>query len=143
MTTFTTNLLQFGNNVGVEVPDDVVASFGAGKRVPVEVTIAGCSYPSTIAVMGGHHLVPVAAAIGKAAGMAGDETHEVSLVHGTSARDIPIPDDLATALDAADVRRAFDALSPSRRTEHGRSVTGAKTEEARQSRIAEVIDGLN
>jgi len=45
MASFTTTLLMFGNNVGIEVPPAVVESFGAGKRVPVIVTIAGYSYP--------------------------------------------------------------------------------------------------
>lgn len=61
MPSFTTTLLLNGNNVGIEVPEDVVLSFGVGKRVPVIVTIAGYSYPSTIAVMGGQYLVPMAA----------------------------------------------------------------------------------
>ena len=41
VTTFRTTLLQNGNNVGIEVPDEVVESFGAGKRVPVKVTVNG------------------------------------------------------------------------------------------------------
>lgn len=53
MVTFSTTLLQLGNNVGIEVPEDIVLGFGVGKRVPVIVTIAGYSYPSTTAVMGG------------------------------------------------------------------------------------------
>lgn len=71
MPSFTTTLLLTGNNVGIEVPEDVVLSFGAGKRVPVIVTIAGYSYPSTIAVMGGQYLLPMAAEHRKAAGVAG------------------------------------------------------------------------
>lgn len=142
MPTFTTTLAQFGNNVGIEVPEDIVASFDAGKRIPVEVTIAGYSYPSTIAVMGGRYLVPVAAAVRKAAGVAGGETHEVTLIHDTSTRDTPVPEDLAAALDAAGVRKAFDALAPSHRKEHVRSVTDAKTPETRQRRIAKVVEGL-
>ena len=61
MPSFITTLLLSGNNVGIVVPEDVVLGFGAGKRVPVIVTIAGYSYPSTVAVMGGQYLVGVAA----------------------------------------------------------------------------------
>jgi len=71
MPSFTTTLLLTGNNVGIEIPEDVVWGFGAGKRVPVIVTIAGYTYPSTIAVMGGRYLLPVAAEHRKAAGVAG------------------------------------------------------------------------
>lgn len=142
MTSFTTTLLQFGNNVGIEVPEEVVASFGAGKRVPVEVTIAGYSYPSTIAVMGGRYLLPVAKQHRLAAGVAGGETHEVTLVHDTSARDTPVPDDLAEALASAGLREKFDALAPSHRKEHVRSVTDAKAEATRQRRIQKVLEAL-
>ena len=142
MASFTTTLLLSGNNVGIVVPQEVVESFGAGKRVPVIVTIEGYSYPSTIAVMGGQYLVGIAAVHREAAGVAGGETHEVTLTHDTSARDTPLPDDLAEALAAAGVRDAFDALAPSHRKEHVRSVIDAKTDATRQRRVDKVLDAL-
>jgi len=142
MPSFTTTLLLTGNNVGIDVPEDVVWGFGAGKRVPVIVTIAGYTYPSTIAVMGGRYLLPVAAEHRKAAGVAGGETHEVTLVRDPSLRDTPLPDDLADALTAAGLREKFAALAPSHRKEHVRSVTEAKAEATRQRRIEKVIDAL-
>jgi hypothetical protein len=142
MPSFTTTLLLTGNNVGIVVPEEVVESFGAGKRVPVIVTINGYSYPSTIAVMGGQYLVGVATVHREAAGVAGGETHEVTLTHDTSARDTPVPDDLAEALAAAGLRAAFDALAPSHRKEHVRSVTDAKAEATRQRRIEKVVAAL-
>lgn len=143
MPSFTTTLLLTGNNVGIEVPPDIVESFGAGKRVPVQVTIAGYTYSSTIAVMGGRFLVPVSAAVRKAAGVAGGETHEVTLVHDTSERATPLPDDLADALAAAGLRARFDALAPSHRKEHVRSVTEAKTDATRVRRIEKVVEALS
>jgi hypothetical protein len=143
MPSFTTTLILNGNNVGIEVPEDVVLSFGAGKRVPVIVTIAGYSYPSTIAVMGGQYLLPVAAEHRTAAGVAGGETHEVTLTHDTSHRDTPVPQDLAAALSAAGVGEKFAALAPSHRKEHVRSVTDAKTDATRQRRIEKVVEALS
>lgn len=143
MPSFTTTLFLDGNNVGIEVPEDVVESFDAGKRVPVIVTIAGYSYPSTIAVMGGRYLIPLAREHRVAAGVAGGETHEVTLVHDTSPRITPVPDDLAEALAAAGLRERFDALAPSHRKEHVRSVTDAKTDATRQRRIAKVVEALS
>jgi len=140
---FTTTLLLNGNNVGIEVPEDVVLGFGVGKRVPVIVTIAGYSYPSTIAVMGGQYLLPVAAEHRKAAGVAGGETHEVTVVHDPSPRDTLVPDDLAEALTAAGVREKFAALAPSHRKEHVRTVTDAKSEATRQRRIEKVVEALS
>ncbi len=142
MPSFTTTLLLNGNNVGIVVPEDVVLSFAAGKRVPVIVTIAGYSYPSTIAVMGGQYLVVVTSEHRRAAGVAGGETHEVTLTHDTSARDTPVPDDLATALADAGLTESFAALAPSHRKEHVRSVTDAKSEATRQRRIEKVVEAL-
>jgi hypothetical protein len=55
MPTFRTTLWSAGgNNVGIVVPDEILASFGAGKRVPLVVTIDGrYSYRTTTAMMGG------------------------------------------------------------------------------------------
>ena len=142
MPSFITTLLLSGNNVGIVVPEDVVLGFGAGKRVPVIVTIAGYSYPSTVAVMGGQYLVGVAAEHRRAAGVAGGETHEVTLTHDTSARDTPVPDDLAEALSKTGLSETFAALAPSHRKEHVRSVTDAKSDATRQRRVEKVVEAL-
>lgn len=48
----------FRRIVGIVVPDEVVAAFGRGKRVPVVVTIDGqYRYRNTIASMGGRFLI--------------------------------------------------------------------------------------
>ncbi len=143
MPSFTTTLTPDGNNVGIEVPEDVVLGFGVGRRVPVIVTIAGYSYPSTTAVMGGKYWVPLAAEHRRAAGVAGGETHEVTLTHDTSERVSQVPDDLAEALARAGLREAFDALAPSYRKAHVRSVTDAKSEATRQRRVQKVVDALS
>ena len=41
-----------GGVLFVEIPEKVVAKLGAGKRVPVRVTLNGAKYRSTIAVYG-------------------------------------------------------------------------------------------
>ncbi|NRQ49638.1 YdeI/OmpD-associated family protein [Aeromicrobium stalagmiti] len=142
MTTFHTVLLQMGNNVGIEVPEDVVLGFEAGRRVPVTVEVNGYVYASTIASMGGRFLVPVSKAVREAAGVTGGEAYDVTLEHDTSTRTPDVPDDLAAAIEAAGVRPAFDALPPSRSKEHVRSVTEAKAAETRSRRIDKVVASL-
>lgn len=142
MVTFSTTLLQLGNNVGIEVPEDIVLGFGVGKRVPVIVTIAGYSYPSTTAVMGGKFLLPLAKEHREASGVSGGNTHEVTLTHDTSSRETPVPDDLAEALGSAGVREVFDGLAPSKRKEHVRQVESAKAEATRERWIAKIVDSL-
>ena len=142
MATFRTTLLQQGNNVGIDIPEEVVLGFGAGKRVPVIVTINGYSYQSTVAVMGGKYLVGVNAAHREASGVVGGEEHEVTLEHDTAPRTVEVPPDLASALEDAGLREPFDGLAPSRRKEHVRSVQDAKTEATRQRRVAKVVETL-
>ncbi|MBM9466670.1 YdeI/OmpD-associated family protein [Nakamurella leprariae] len=142
MPTFRTTLFQDGNNVGIEVPAEVVEAFGAGKRVPVRVTVQQYSYDSTIAVMGGRFLIPLAASHRKAAGVAGGDEVTVTLEHDAAPRSVELPEDLAAALVEAGVRDAFDALAPSRRKEHVRAVTEAKAEATRQRRIVKVVEQL-
>ena len=51
---FHTTILQGGKTAtGIQVPDEVVAALGSGRRPPVKVTINGYTYRSTVAVMGG------------------------------------------------------------------------------------------
>ena len=140
--TFTTTLLQDGNNVGIEVPEDVVAGFEAGKRVPVKVTVNGYTYDSTVARMGGRYLLPLAKVHREAAGVAGGEQHEVTLEHDTGTRTVEVPADLAAALAEAGVREAFDRLAFTHRKEHVRAVLDAKAAATRERRIAKVVDAL-
>lgn len=82
MTIFTTVLeVTGGNNVGIVVPEDLVLSFGRGKRVPVIVTIdGGYTYQTTIGVMGGRYLVSFNAETRKRTGRGAGDQIEVELV---------------------------------------------------------------
>jgi hypothetical protein len=142
MPTFRTTLLQSGNNVGIEIPEQIVDGFGAGKRVPVTVRLNGYTYSSTVAVMGGKYLVGVSAAHRAAAGVAGGEEHEVTLEHDSAPRTVAVPDDLSTALAGAGLTGAFDGLAYSQRKEHARTVTEAKKPETRQRRVARIVEQL-
>jgi hypothetical protein len=74
--TFRGTLELFGKTAaGVVVPAELVTELGRGKRPPVTVTInGGYTYATTIAPMGGHFLVGVAAEhCGRAHIAAGDE----------------------------------------------------------------------
>jgi len=47
-----------GGVLFVEIPETIVKKLGAGKRVPVRVTLNGAKYRSTIAVYGGRYYLP-------------------------------------------------------------------------------------
>lgn len=139
MPTYRTVLLLNGNNVGIEVPEDVVLGLGRGKRPPVVVTVNGYTYRSTIAPMGARYLIPLAAVHREAAGVSGGEEHEVMLEFDDQPRTVDVPDDLAAALAEAGVREKFDALAFTHRKEHVRAVTEAKAQATCERRIAKVV----
>jgi hypothetical protein len=67
------------NATGLQVPDDVVEQLGAGKRPPVQVTVAGYTYRTTVAPMGGAFWVPLAAEHREAAGVAAEQEVDVGI----------------------------------------------------------------
>lgn len=143
MSTFTTTLLQSGNNVGIEIPDEVVAELG-GKRVPVLITLNGTYiYTSTTAVMGGKNLVGVNSEHRAASGVAGDDVVEVTMVRDDAPRIVEVPEALAVELAADPVAAAaWEKLAPSHRKEHARSITEAKAEETRARRVEKTMAKL-
>ena len=126
---------------GLQVPDDVVERLGAGKRPPVQVTVGGHTYRTTVAPMGGAYWVPLAAEHREAAGVAADDEVDVRIELDTAPREVVLPEDLANAMDGT-ARTAFDALAYSHQKEWVRWVQEAKRPETRASRIGQTVESL-
>ncbi|WP_420368931.1 DUF1905 domain-containing protein [Curtobacterium sp. L1-20] len=141
---FTTTVLQARKTAtGLPVPPSVIEALGSGKRPAVVVTIdGGYTYRSTVGVMNEQYLVPLSAAHREAAGVAAGDTVTVSLEVDTLPRPVDLPDDLATALQDAGVRAAFDTLSNSRQRALVDPVVAAKAPETRARRIEKAVEGL-
>jgi Bacteriocin-protection, YdeI or OmpD-Associated/Domain of unknown function (DUF1905) len=137
----TTVVLGGKTATGLQVPDEVVAALGAGKRPPVAVTVGGYTYRTTVAPMGGAFWVPLAAEHREAAGVAAGQDVDVRLELDTAPRESPLPDDLAAALDDG-ARAFFDGLAPSHRKEWVRWVEEAKKPETRAARISKTAESL-
>lgn len=145
MPTFRTTLLATGgNNVGIPVPEDVVLSFGVGKRVPVVVTIdGGYSYRNTISSMGGRSLISFNADTRAKTGKVGGDEVEVTLEHDTAPRTVEVPEALAVALAADPAASvAWEKLAPSHRKAHVMAILEAKSDETRDRRIAKTLAAL-
>src|SRR5215213_5191068 len=70
---FETTMLLTGNNTGIEVPPEMIDALGAGRTPPVTVTVNGYEYRSTVAVMGGRHLIPFSSDKRAATGIQGGD----------------------------------------------------------------------
>ncbi|GAA4544302.1 YdeI/OmpD-associated family protein [Pseudonocardia xishanensis] len=140
---FRTTVEQAGRTAtGLEVPAEVVDALGAGKRAPVSITLGAYVYRTTLAVMGGRHLVPLAAEHRTAAGVAAGDEVEVDIALDAAPRTVEVPADLAAALAEAGLRERFDELAFSARKEHVRSVESAKAEATRARRVQRIVDGI-
>ena len=139
---FRTTVAQNGKTAtGLQVPDDVVAALGAGKRPPVTVTLGGYGYRTTVAPMGGTFWIPLAAEHREAAGVRAGQEVDVRLELDTAPRETPLPEDLAAALDDG-ARTFFAGLAPSHRKEWVRWVEEAKKPETRAARIERTAEAL-
>jgi bacteriocin resistance YdeI/OmpD-like protein/uncharacterized protein DUF1905 len=138
---FRTTIQQSGKTAtGIRVPEEIVEGLGSGKRPAVKVTINGYTYRNTVAVLGGAYMVGVSAEHRAGAGVAGGDEVDVDIELDTAPREVTVPADFAAALDAEPkARHTFDGLSYSNKSWHVLQVTGAKTDETRQRRIAKSI----
>lgn len=138
--TFETTLTASGNNTGIVVPVSVIEQLGAGRRPPVVVDVNGFEYRSTVAVMGGQHLIGLSAAVRAATGLAAGDPIRVTLTVADSPRTVDMPADFASALDASEpARRFFDSLPNSLQRYHADNVNAAKSPDTRQRRIDKAI----
>jgi hypothetical protein len=141
---FRTTILQGDKTAtGIRVPEEVVEGLGAGKRPKVLVTIRGYTYRNSVAVMGGEYMIGVSAENRAGAGVAGGDEVDVDLELDTAPREVSVPADFATALDAEpEARRTFESLSYSNKSWHVLQIEGAKTDETRQRRITKSVATL-
>ncbi len=79
---FSTTMFQMGNNTAIEVPADVVAAFGAGKRPPVVVRVND-RVPIDRRPMGGMYLLPFSAER-RGSGIRGGDAIDVKLTLDTA-----------------------------------------------------------
>jgi hypothetical protein len=128
---------------GIEVPTDVVESLGGGKRPPVTVTVGGHTYRTTLAPMGGRHMIPLSAENREASGLvAGDEV-DVEIALDTAPREMKAPEDLAQAFRGSpDAEAFFESLSFSHKRGYVDWIVGAKKDETRQRRVVQAVEML-
>jgi hypothetical protein len=129
---------------GIEVPADVMAALGSGKRPKVMVTINGYSYPSSVGTMGGVSLIPVSAGVRDKAGVAAGDEADIDVVADAGPRTVEVPADFAAALDRVPAARgAFDKLSYTGQQRHVLAIAQAKTAATRERRVQKAIAELS
>ena len=86
---FQTILRSFGpNNTGIEVPEEVLAGLGRGRRVKVVATVNGYAYRTSVTPYAGLILIPFSSEHRAATGLKGGEPIEVDLVPDDAPREV-------------------------------------------------------
>lgn len=133
-----------GTTTGFVVPPAVVEALAAGKRPRVVATVAGYSWRTSIAPMGGRSWLGASAAVRQASGIAAGETHTVTVEVDTAPRTVEVPDDLAAALAAEPAAAAaWETLSFSNQRRYAEAVLAAKKPETRERRVASTVAELD
>ena len=128
---------------GIEVPAEIVAGLGGGKRPPVTATINGYAYRTTLGSMGGRSLISVSAQVRQDAGVAAGDVVDVDVELDEAPRTVTVPDDFAAALAAdAAAGAAFARMSYSHQLQHVLAIESARAPETRQRRIATAVADL-
>ena len=143
MIKYKTIIVQTGNNTGIYVPANILEKLNGGKRPLVKVTLNGYTYRSAVGKMGDKFMISLSAENRKNANVNGGDTLEVTVTLDTEPRTVEMPKDLQLALNKNQTVKAdFEKLAPSKKKAFVLSVTDAKTEETRKSRIEKIINSL-
>ena len=137
---FDTILSSFGNNTGIEVPDNVMQELDAGKRPSLMVRVNGYEYQTTPGVMDGKTMLSFSADHRKKSGLSGGDAIHVELAAATAPREVEMPDAFLKALEDSNTLDFFNSLSNSLQRYHCDLINGAKTEETRQRRIDKAVN---
>ncbi|MBP2456823.1 hypothetical protein ABID70_002347 [Clavibacter michiganensis] len=144
MPTFRTRVMKARvDATGLPVPPEALDELGAGKRPAVVVTVAGCTYRTSVGAMGGQALIPLSAAHRAASGIASDDEVEVTIELDVAPREAVIPEEVAAAFAAEPaLADAFSALSSSRQRALVDPIAEAEAADTRARRVEKALAAL-
>ncbi len=132
-----------GSTTGFVVPEEVVEALGSGRRPKVVVSVAGHTWRSSIASMGGRMLLGVSAANREAAGVVAGQVLAVGVVLDEAPREVEVPGALAAALAGDPAAEAFwKTLSYSAQRGFAEPVAATRNEETRARRVDKAMTAL-
>lgn len=120
-----------------ELELDPLQAFGR-VRAPVEATVGATTYRTTVFRMNGCVGVPLRRSVREAAGVVPGDRMRVRLELDDEERTV----DLARALRAGEVLRAFESMSFTHRREWAEAVFRAKKPDTRERRIAACVEAV-
>jgi hypothetical protein len=127
----------------LNAPFDVVAVFGTRARVPVRGTINGFPFRSSLMPMDGCHGMAVNKTMREGASCRAGDTVSLILERDDAERVVEVPPLLKKELAKSKAARTnWEKLAFTHQKEIALSISGAKREETRASRLAKAVDIL-
>ena len=134
-TKFSTTLKNFGNNTGIEIPEEIIEKLNAGKRPSLIVTVNGYEYQNTPGIMNGKTMLSFSSEHRAVSGIKGGDIINVELTVATTPRKVEMSEDFLQALKATNTQEFFNTLSNSLQRYHCDLINSAKSEETKINRI--------
>ena len=128
----------------LDIPLDVVKTFGSRAQVKVRGTINGLPYRGVARPHGdGTHYLVVNSSIRNAIGVSQGDPVSMTLEADTAERTVAVPADFQQVLDTHPVSKGmYERLSYSHRQQYVQWIEGAKRAETRQKRITSAMEML-
>lgn len=133
---------EYPNSAFMEFDFDISSIFGSKGRIPVQMTVDGHTFRSTMVPMGGKHLMTFNKQMRDATGYkAGDRIH-ILLERDAEPRTVDMPADVRSALTEHGVWPALLKYTYSHQKEVLDWINDTKNAETRTRRIAKLADKL-
>jgi hypothetical protein len=133
----------------VDIPANIVSRLGGETYIPVNATANRHSFRGNLVPSGGgQRRLYLNTAVRKAAGVDTSDSVDLTLELDTESRELPIPSDLADALDRRSERgesgwESFELLPPGLRREALQWLGAAKSAQTRNKRLRKVFEVMD
>ena len=130
-------------SAAITCPFDVLQVFGTKARVPVRFTVDGHTFRSSLAPMGGCHMMTFNKEMRNTTGYKSGDTIHIIMERDTEPRIVEIPEDVLMLLTSNEAAyQVYQKYSYSIKKEIMDGIKNAKRPETRQKRINKLLDSL-
>ncbi len=141
---FEVTLAKRGPAAAIVLDDAQVEAIGEGaKRFPVQATVNGYTWRTTVTRMRGEFLLGLNREVREGAGVEAGDTVQASVELDSEPREVEIPAALRAALDGdPEAAAAYERLAFTHRKEYARWIDEAKRDETRERRVTQALQML-
>lgn len=130
---------EYPNSAFIQCDFDVFAVFGSRGRIPVLMTVGPHKFRSSLAPMGGCHMMVFNREMRDTTGFkAGNKVHMI-LERDIQNRQVDVPEDVRAAIEGEGMGEAYESQSYSHKKEQMQWINEAKKPETRQRRIEKLV----